>query len=123
MMRATTVGLLALFCVAAVGCAAMKEEKAMANAPTANVVARGRDTRPGRVRRARHPDAGPDRNRRDGQCQRRRASGPLGAGQGRRSGELLKLSLATATFSQLEVKGDTMTGMTPAGQLILRRSK
>src|SRR5262249_62233340 len=47
-------------------------------------------------------------------------SGPV---TGAIQGELLKLSLATATFSQLEVKGDTMTGMTPAGQVILRRSK
>src|SRR5262245_61097605 len=36
-------------------------------------------------------------------------SGPV---TGAIQGELLKLSLATATFSQLEVKGDTMTGMT-----------
>jgi hypothetical protein len=39
MIRATTVGLLALFCVAAVGCAAAREEQQAAlNAPTANVV-------------------------------------------------------------------------------------
>jgi hypothetical protein len=124
MMRATTVGLLALFCVAAVGCAAFKEEKAMANAPTANVVGTwsgyagqggagvpvtltlaqtGTDVT-GNVTVAARPDL----------------SGPV---KGAVQGELLKLSLATATFSQLEVKGDTMTGMTSAGEVILRRSK
>ena len=124
MMRATTVGLLALFCIAAVGCAAVKEEKALANAPTANVVGTwtgnagsggvsvpvtmtlgqtGTDVT-GNVTVAARPDL----------------SGPV---KGAVQGELLKLSLATATFSQLEVKGDTMTGMTSVGQVILRRSK
>jgi hypothetical protein len=124
MIRATTVGLLAMFCVAALGCAAAKEEKAMLNAPTANVVGTwsgyagqgaagvpvsltlgqtGTDVT-GNLTVAARPDL----------------SGPV---KGAIQGEILKLSLATATFSQLEVKGDTMTGMTAAGQVILRRSK
>jgi hypothetical protein len=124
MIRATTVGLLALICLATVGCAAVKEEKAMANAPTANVVgtwsgyagqgaagvpvdltlAQTGSNVTGNLTVAGRPDL----------------SGPV---TGALQGELLKLSLATATFSQLEVKGDTMTGMTSVGQVILRRSK
>jgi hypothetical protein len=124
MIRATTVGLLALVCVATVGCAAVKEEKAMANAPTANVVgtwsgysgqgaagvpvdltlAQTGTNVTGNLNVAGRPDL----------------SGPV---TGSIQGELLKLSLATATFSQLEVKGDTMTGMVGGGQVILRRSK
>jgi len=124
MFKATTVGLLALFCVAALGCGAAKEEKAMLNAPTANVVGtwsgyagQGAAGVPvtltlgqtgtnvsGNLTVAGRPDL----------------SGPV---TGAIQGEILKLSLATATFSQLEVKGDQMTGMTGVGQVILRRSK
>jgi len=124
MTKKTSVVLLALLCIAALGCAAVKEEKAMANAPTANVVGtwsgyagQGASGVPvdltlaqtgtnvtGNVTVAARPDL----------------SGPV---TGAIQGELLKLSLATATFSQLEVKGDTMTGMTSAGQVILRRQK
>src|SRR5262245_19154769 len=119
MTKKTSVVLLALLCIAAFGCAAVKEEKAMANAPTANVVGtwsgyagQGASGVPvdltlaqtgtnvtGNVTVAARPDL----------------SGPV---TGAIQGELLKLSLATATFSQLEVKGDTMTGMTSAGQVI-----
>ena len=124
MTKKTSVVLLALLCIAALGCAAVKEEKAMANSPTANVVGtwsgyagQGASGVPvdltlaqtgtnvtGNVTVAARPDL----------------SGPV---TGAIQGELLKLSLATATFSQLEVKGDTMTGMTSAGQVILRRQK
>jgi len=124
MTKKTSVVLLALLCIAALGCAAVKEEKAMANAPTANVVgtwsgyagqgaagvpvdltlAQTGTNVTGNVTVAARPDL----------------SGPV---TGAIQGELLKLSLATATFSQLEVKGDTMTGMTSAGQVILRRQK
>ena len=124
MMRATTVGLLALFCVASVGCAAMKEEKAMANAPTANVVGRwsgyagqGASGVPVTLTLA---QAGTDVTGNVTVAARPDLSGPV---KGAVQGELLKLSLATVTFSQLEVKGDTMTGMTGLGQVILRRSK
>ncbi|PYM72466.1 MAG: hypothetical protein DME03_18070 [Candidatus Rokuibacteriota bacterium] len=124
MMRASTVGLLALFCVAAVGCAAVKEQKAMANAPTANVVGRwsgyagqGASGVPVTLTLA---QAGTDVTGNVTVAARPDLSGPV---KGAVQGELLKLSLATVTFSQLEVKGDTMTGMTGAGQVILRRSK
>jgi hypothetical protein len=124
-MRATTVGLLALFCIAAVGCAAAREEQQAAlNAPTANVAGSwtgnagsggvsvpvsltlgqtGTDVT-GNVTVAGRPDL----------------SGPV---KGAVQGEVLKLSLATTTFSQLIAKGDTMTGMTSVGQVVLRRSK
>jgi hypothetical protein len=125
MLRATTVGLLALFCVAAVGCAAAREEQQAAlNAPTASVagtwtgnagsggmsvpvsltLTQSGTNATGNVTVAARPDL----------------SGPVTGGI---QGEVLKLSLATATFSQLIVKGDTMTGMTSVGQVVLRRSK
>jgi hypothetical protein len=125
MMRAATVGLLALFCIAAVGCAAAREEQQAAlNAPTANVVGtwtgvagqaatsvpvtltlnQNGTNATGNLTVAARPDL----------------SGPV---TGAIQGEVLKLSLATTTFSQLIVKGDQMTGMTGVGQVILRRSK
>jgi hypothetical protein len=125
MIRATTVGLLALVCVATVGCAAAREEQQAAlNAPTANVVgtwtgvagqatpslpvtltlAQTGTNLTGNLTVAGRPDF----------------SGPV---TGSIQGEVLKLSLATATFSQLIVKGDQMTGMTRVGEVILRRSK
>ena len=124
MIRATTVGLLALFCVATLGCAAAKEEKAMLNAPTANVVGtwsgyagQGAAGVPVTLTLA---QTGTDVTGNVSVAARPDLSGPV---KGAVQGELLKLSLATATFSQLEVKGDTMTGMTGVGQLILRRAK
>jgi hypothetical protein len=125
MTRATTVGLLALFCIAAVGCAAAREEQQAAmNAPTANVAGTwtgnagqsGTSTpvsltlnqsgtnATGNISVAGRPDL----------------SGPVTGGV---QGELLKLSTATTTFATMQVKGDTMTGMTSVGQAILRRSK
>lgn len=124
-MKATTVGLLALFCIAAVGCAAAREEQQAAlNAPTANVAGAwagnagtGGTSIPvsltlsqsgtnvtGNISVAARPDL----------------SGPV---TGAVQGEILKLSLATATFSQLQVKGDTMTGQTSVGPVNLRRSR
>ena len=124
MIRATTVGLLALFCVATLGCAAAKEEKAMLNAPTANVVGnwsgyagQGAAGVPVSLTLA---QTGTDVTGNLTVAARPDLSGPV---KGAIQGEILKLSLATATFSQLEVKGDTMTGMTGVGQLILRRAK
>jgi hypothetical protein len=124
MIRATTVGLLALFCVATLGCAAAKEEKAMLNAPTANVVGawsgyagQGAAGVPVNLTLA---QTGTDVTGNLTVAARPDLSGPV---KGAIQGEILKLSLATATFSQLEVKGDTMTGMTALGQIILRRSK
>jgi hypothetical protein len=123
-MRATTIGLLALFCIAALGCAAAQEQKAMASAPTANVAGSwsgsagsGGISAPvsatlsqsgtnvtGNVTIAGRPDF----------------SGPV---MGTVQGELLTLSLATATFSQLQVKGDTMTGRSSLGPVTLRRAR
>ena len=125
MIRATKVGLLALFCIAAVGCAAAREEqKAALNAPTANVVGtwtgvagqaapsipvtltlnQSGTNATGNLTVAGRPDL----------------SGPVTGGI---QGEVLKLSTATTVFSELIVKGDQMTGMTGVGQVILRRSK
>lgn len=124
-MRRTTRVLLALFCVTALGCAAAREEQRKAlSAPTANVAGSwagnagsGGTTIPvtatlkqsgtnvtGNVSVAARPDL----------------SGPV---TGTITGEVLKLSLATATFSQLIVKGDTMTGQSSVGQVTLRRSR
>jgi hypothetical protein len=47
-------------------------------------------------------------------------SGPV---KGTMLGELLKLSLATETFSDLRVSQDKMTGVTSAGPVNLWRSK
>ena len=122
-MKATTIVLL-MFCIAALGCAAVKEEKAMASAPTANVAGTwsgyagsGGASAPvtlslnqngtnatGTLDVGGRPDF----------------SGPV---TGIVTGELLKLSVATATFGEVQVKQDTITGMTAAGALTLRRSK
>ena len=123
-MKATTVVLLALFCVATLGCAATREEQRVAaSAPTANVTGQwsgtlgsggtelpvslsldqsGTDVT-GNVTVAAHPEL----------------SGPV---KGTVQGERLKLSLPTATFSDLKVGRDTMTGVTSAGPIDLRRS-
>lgn len=125
MTRATTVVLLALFCVAALGCAAaMEEQKAAASAPTANAAGTwtgtagsGGTTVPitltltqngtnvsGNLSVAARPDL----------------SGPV---TGTVQGELVKLSLATTTFAQMRVQQDTMTGQASVGPVNLRRSR
>jgi hypothetical protein len=124
MKRATTAMLLALFCVAALGCAAMKEEKAELSAPTANAAGTwtgyaggGATSLPvtltlsqngtnvsGNLTVAARPDL----------------SGPV---TGAVQGEIVKLSLATQTFAQMRVQQDTMTGQASVGPVNLRRSK
>jgi hypothetical protein len=125
MMRATTVVLLALFCVAAVGCAAAREEQQRElSAPTANAAGTwtgyagsGGTSIPvtltlnqsgtnltGNLTVAGRPDF----------------SGPV---TGTVQGELVKLSLATATFAQMRVQQDTMSGQGSVGPVNLRRSK
>jgi hypothetical protein len=125
MMRATSIGLLTLFCIATLGCAAAQEQqRAMANAPTANVagswsgsVGSGGPSAPvsatlsqsgtnvtGNVAIGGRPDF----------------SGPV---TGTVQGQLLTLSVATATFSQLQVKGDTITGQSSLGPITLRRTR
>jgi len=124
-MKATTVVLLALFCIATLGCASATEERrAAATAPAANVtgqwsgtVGSGGTSLPvslaldqnganvtGNVTVAAHPEL----------------SGPV---NGTVQGERLKLSLATETFSDLRVSQDRMTGVTSAGPVNLWRSK
>lgn len=125
MIRAPRVCLLALFCIAVVGCAAAREEQQAAlNAPTANVAGtwtgnagQGGTSLPvtltlsqsgtaltGNVTVAGRPDV----------------SGPV---KGSVTGEIIKLSTATTTFAQLRAQQDTMTGQSSIGQVILRRSK
>jgi hypothetical protein len=125
MIRAITVGLLALVCVATIGCAAAREEQQAAlNAPTANVV--GTWTGVAGQAGASIPvtltltQTGTNAKGNLTVAARPDLSGPVTGGI---QGEVLKLSLATTTFSQLIVKGDEMTGMTGVGQVILRRSK
>ena len=125
MIRPTPVGLLRLFCIAAVGCAAAREEQQAAlNAPTANVV--GSWTGVAGQAGASIPvtltlnQSGTNLTGNLNVAGRPDLSGPVTGGI---QGEVLKLSLATRTFSQLIVKGDEMTGMTGVGQVILRRSK
>ena len=124
-MRSTTVVLLALFCVAALGCAAAREEQQKAlSAPTANVagswagnagsgavsipvtmsLSQNGTNVTGNLTVAGRPDM----------------SGPI---TGSITGEVLKVSLATRTFSELIVKGDTMNGQTGVGQVVLQRSR
>jgi hypothetical protein len=126
MMRATTKVLLALFCVAAVGCAAAREEQQRAaSAPTANVagqwsgqagtagtfvpislsLSQNGTKVTGNAMIAGRPDL----------------SGPV---TGDVQGELLRLQAATATSSTLRVQGDTITGQSSLwGPVTLRRSQ
>jgi hypothetical protein len=125
MIRATRVCLLALFCIAVVGCAAAREEQQAAmNAPTANVagtwsgnagqagtslpvtmtLAQTGTNVTGNISVAGRPDV----------------SGPV---KGTITGELVNLSTATTTFAQLRAQQDTMTGQSSIGQVILRRQK
>ena len=125
MMKATTAMLLALFCVAALGCAAAREEQQRElSAPTANAAGTwtgyaggGATSLPvtltlsqngtnvsGNLTVAARPDL----------------SGPV---TGAVQGEIVKLSLATQTFAQMRVQQDTMTGQASVGPVNLRRSR
>ena len=122
-MKATAMVFLVLSCIAALGCAATKEERmATTNTSTANVagqwsgfVRSGGTSVP--VTLSLNQDGtnvtgnvttGSDAN----------LSGPV---KGTVQGGRLKLSLADATFSDLQVGRDTMTGETSAGPINLRR--
>ena len=122
-MKATAVVLLVLSCIAAFGCAATKEEPmAATNTSTADVagqwsgfVRSGGTSVP--VTLSLNQDGtnvtgnvttGSDAN----------LSGPV---KGTVQGGRLKLSLADATFSDLQVGRDTMAGATSAGPINLRR--
>lgn len=126
MKRATTNLLLALFCIAAVGCAAVREEQQRAaNAPTANVagqwsgqagaagtfvpislsLSQNGTKVTGTASIAGRPDL----------------SGPV---TGDVQGELLNLQTATAKAATLRVQGDTITGQSSLwGPVNLRRSQ
>ena len=123
-MKATATVLLVLSCIAALGCTAAKEEQmAAANTSTANVAGQWS----GYVRSSGgtsvpvslslnqngtnvtgNVTTGADAN----------LSGPV---KGTVQGDRLKLSLETGTFSDLQVGRDTMTGVTSAGPINLRR--
>jgi hypothetical protein len=122
-MKATAVVLLVLSCIAALGCAATKEEPmAATNTSTADVagqwsgfVRSGGTSVPVTLTLNQNGTSvtgnvttGSDAN----------LSGPV---KGTVQGDRLKLSLADATFSNLQVSRDTMTGETSAGPINLRR--
>jgi hypothetical protein len=125
MMKATTAMLLALFCIAALGCAAAREEQQRElSAPTANAAGTWSGTAgtggtsipvtltlnqngtnvSGNLSVAGRPDL----------------SGPV---TGTVQGEIVKLSLATTTFAQMRVVQDTMSGQGSVGPVNLRRSR
>jgi len=115
-IRTTVVGLLALFCLATLGCAAAREEQAAANAPTANVAGTwtgwagtGMRSAPVTLTMQQNGTA---------------VTGNLSVGgrpdlsgdvTGTLRGDLLKLSLPTTTLGELLVKQDTITGVPVAG--------
>src|SRR5262245_58841524 len=122
-MKATAIVLLALSCIAALGCAATREERmAATSTSTADVggqwsgfVRSGGTSVPVTLSLnqngtdvAGNVTTGADAN----------LSGPV---KGTVQGDRLKLSLSDATFSDLQVGRDTMTGATSAGPINLRR--
>ena len=124
-MKATAVVLLVLSCIAALGCAAAKEERmAATNTSTADVagqwsgfVRSGGTSVPVTLTLNQNGNSvtgnvttGSDAN----------LSGPV---KGTVQGDRLKLSLDSGTFSDLQVGRDTLTGVTSAGPINLRRSK
>ena len=122
-MKATAIVLLALSCIAALGCTVAREEQtAAASTSTADIagqwsgfVQSGGTSVPITLTLNQNGSnvtgnviTGSDAN----------LSGPVkGAVQGNR----LKLSLSDATFSDLQVGRDTMTGVTSAGPINFRR--
>ena len=125
MIRAAKFALLSLFCIAAFGCAAAREEqKAAANAPTANVAGTwtGNAGTGGTV----YPvtltldQSGSNVTGNVSIAGQPGLSGPV---KGAVQGELLKLSTATAVFTQLRVQQDTMTGQGSVGPVTLRRAR
>jgi hypothetical protein len=125
MIRATRVCLLALLCIAVVGCAAAREEqKAAMNAPTANIAGtwtgnagQGGSSLPVTMTLA---QTGTNVTGNISVAGRPDVSGPV---KGTVTGELVNLSTATTTFAQLRAQQDTMTGQSSIGQVILRRQK
>lgn len=124
MIRATVVWLLALFCVASLGCAAVQEEQAAANAPTASVAGTwtgyaGFGVRSAPVSLTMRQN-GVDVTGTISVAGRPDLSGPI---TGSVRGELLKLSLPTTTLGEMRVQQDTITGVPAAGMPVtLRRA-
>ena len=121
-MKATAMALLALSCIAALGCAATREERMAATSTSIDVagqwsgfVRSGGTSVPVTLSLNQtgtnvtgNVTTGSDAN----------LSGPV---KGTVQGDRLKLSLSDATFSDLQVGRDTMTGATSAGPINLRR--
>jgi len=125
MISATRACLLALLCIAMIGCAAAREEqKAAMNAPTANVAGtwtgnagQGGSSLPVTMTLA---QTGTNLTGNISVAGRPDVSGTV---KGTVTGELVNLSTATTTFAQLRAQQDTMTGQSSIGQVILRRQK
>ena len=126
MMRATTNVLLALLCVAAIGCAAAREDQQRAaSAPTANVAGQwSGQAGTGGVFVPISLSLSQNGTKVTGNAMiagRPDLSGPV---TGDVQGELLNLQTATAKASTLRVQGDTITGQSSLwGPVTLRRSQ
>jgi len=125
MVRAITVSVLALLCVGALGCGAVEQERAAASAPTANVAGlwtgyAGFGVRSAPVSLTMQQN-GADVTGTISVAGRPDLSGPV---TGSVRGELLKLSLPTATLGEMQAKQDTITGVPVAGMPVtLQRAK
>ena len=126
MKTATTNVLLALFCVAAVGCAAAREEQQRAaSAPTANVAGQwSGQAGTGGIFVPINLSLSQNGTKVTGNATvggRPDLSGPV---TGDVQGELLRLQAGTATSSTLRVQGNTITGQSSLwGPVTLRRSQ
>ena len=123
-IKVTTVVLLALFCLAAIGCGAIEQEKAEKSAPTANAAGTwtgwAGEPRVSRPVTLTLEQSGANVKGDLSVAGRPDLSGPV---TGTVQGELVYLSLATRTFAQMRIQQDTMSGEGSAGPVNLRRSK
>jgi len=123
-IKVTTVVLLALFCLAAIGCGAMEQERAEQSAPTANAAGTwtgwAGEPRVARPVTLTLEQSGTNVKGDLSVAGRPDLSGPV---TGTVQGELVYLSLATRTFAQMRIQQDTMSGEGSAGPVSLRRSK
>ena len=123
-MKATAIVLLALSCFAALGCAAAREEQmAAANTSTANVAGQWSGYVLGSGGTSVPVSLSLNQNGTDvtGNVTTGTDANLSGPVKGTVQGERLRLSLSTETFSDLQVGRDTMTGVTSAGPINLRR--
>ena len=104
-MKVTTVVLLALFCLAAIGCGAMEQERAAASAPTANAAGTwtgwAGEPRVSRPVTLTLEQSGTNVKGDLSVAGRPDLSGPV---TGTVQGELVYLSLATRTFAQMRIQ-------------------